>query len=128
MKYMNLYFYTFYRLYQRLQINPWGNRNYYLTIVTLVALEVWVLHCFLGNLALIAGEHIINDNVIAFFLPAAFLVCSIFTYITIYQYKRGDQCVIIFDRWPKERHKLAGWIVRAIAVLLVINTMYLLST
>jgi hypothetical protein len=128
MKFMNLYFYTFYRLYQRLQINPWGNINYYLSLITLVVLEVWVLHCLLGDVALVVGEHIINDNIIAFSLPAAFLLASIFTYITIYQYKRGHQCVIIFDRWPKERHRLARWLVRFIGVLFVLDTMYLLST
>lgn len=127
MRFMNLYFYTFYRLYNRFQINPWGNTNYYVAIATLLFLEVWVLHCLLGNLALIAGEQLLNDNVIAFFLPASFLFSLTFTYFTIYQSKRGHQCVIIFDNWPKKRHRLARWIVRGIGVLFVIDTMYLLS-
>lgn len=126
MKFMNLYFYTFYRLYQRLQINPWGNANYNLAIVTLVVLEIWVLHCIIGNIALVFGMHIVDDSIIAFYGPAALVAASIFTYITIYRYQRGHQCVIIFDKWPKERHKRAILLVKAVTIFLVIDTIWIL--
>lgn len=127
MKYMNLYFYTFYRLYQRLQINPWGNFNYCLTIITFIVLEAWVLHCVLGNIALIFGHHIISDSVLIFYTPGAIVAASIFTYITIYRFNRGHTCIIIFDKWPKEKHKSAILLVKAITILLMVNSWWIVD-
>jgi tRNA A37 threonylcarbamoyladenosine biosynthesis protein TsaE len=127
MRLMNLYFYTFYRLYKRLQINPWGDGTYIVAIITLIALEVWILHCLLGNVALIAGTAIIRDEVILFFSPASVIVSSAFTYVTICRHFRGHQCIVHFDKWPRERHKLAGLLLRGLVLLLMMNTIWMVE-
>lgn len=128
MKLMNLYFYTFYRLYKRLQINPWGDGTYHATVITLTVIEVWVLHCLLGNVALVAGAGIISNNVMMFYTPASFVAASVFTYVTIYRHFRGHQCIVLFDSWPKERHKIAGVIVRGVAVVLAIDAILIVES
>lgn len=128
MKLMNLYFYTFYRLYKRLQINPWGAGTYHAAIITLALIEVWILHCLLGNVALFAGSGIISDHVMMFFTPASFVIASVFTYVTIYRHFRGHQCIILFDTWPGLRHKIAGIIVRGVALLLGINAIVIVQS
>lgn len=128
MRFMNLYFYTFYRLYKRLQINPWGDGTYTAAMLTLIALEVWILHCLLGNVALIAGTVIISDKVMMFFTPASVVAASVFTYVSIYRHFRGHQCIILFDIWPRERHKIAGITVRVLAVMLTINAIVIVQS
>lgn len=127
MKWMNLYFYAFYRLYKRLQLNQWGDGTYVVTMFTLIALEVWILHCLLGDVALLVGLEVISNRVMLFFTPASIVSASVFTYITIYRHFRGHHCILLFDSWPPGRHKIAGITVRLIAAVLIANSICLLQ-
>jgi hypothetical protein len=126
MKFMNLYFYTFYRVYQMLQITSRRNINYRIAILSVVALKVWVILCMLANVAIAFRFHISYTG-LAISLTTAIILASSFTFITIYKQDRGYQCLNIFERWPQLRHKVAIWILKVITVLLISDSIYIVD-
>lgn len=118
------YYYLFYKLYKWYEKAPVVWWSEWKAVVSIVALEVWVIACLLNYYMLLFDNHLPLGSINTFSIYLFALIVIVPNYFIFIHKKKWKNYVQKFDQLPKRTNKIGGWIIFGLISFIIINFIF----
>lgn len=111
-------FYKFYRLFESFETTRWLTDVK--AVICIISIEIWILFSLLNYYDVLTHRHIIFSFFsLTVLIPLVILL--LIKWVLFWKDDRWREYVKEFDKWPKRKNQIGGWVVAGLTLLIFAN-------